>query len=688
MKAIIQKDLRENLKVALIGLLIFSLMLLQAYQSCISALVNMLNGSYGQSNSLQPLLATNLLTEAAFFCAIFGAGLGWLQTRNEAHLDLWAFLIHRPVTRTEIFRGKTIAGLCLYVLGAGLPLLILVAVVVTPGHVAAPFEWAMVVPLVLIFLAGVAFYFAGLLTGLRQARWFASRSFGLALAIISSASVFAADEFWQPLVLIAVAVLILATAVWGAYQSGGFYRGQPVMGRLALIVAMTAGCGGVLFVGVGLTFALVIQPLSHRSFEYSNYQMTRDGTIYKETTRDGELAELVDLDGHTLLDPKTGQRMKRKEFQKRLSYGGSVYTTLKQRNLNRNITQGSAYFFTLWNITDKTLWYLDRHGKLTGFDGRTRKSVGSLDPHGADGTSSSEPFLLQPDYNYYYNGYNDDSRKPIATAKTVFQADFKARTLKPVFTVTNGDDEIGGYAGINIYADENGQKKSVLVTTRQTVQLMDADNGRSIFALPYQPGYFEYPQVQVSFLQIYKRATNNSTAASTNKYAVWFKPDYELNQKAHWKMPTHVLWLGPDQTVAKTAELPALRLQNDDSWPDKLATALLPPPVHIEFNKKIYGAWNLFSFALAGICAAIGRNLARRYNFSTGATIGWTLFVFLLGIPGLLTLLCVQEWPARENCPNCKNLRAVDRENCEHCGEKFSPPETNGTEIFEPLAKT
>lgn len=175
MKTLIQKDLRENLKLALIGLLIFSLLLLDAYQTCISTLTNLIRGNgSGGMNDLQPLLAVNLLTEAAFFCAIFGAGLGWLQTRNEAHRDLWAFLIHRPVTRTEIFWGKTIAGLCLYVLGAGLPLFVLVAVVRTPGHVAAPFEWAMVVPLALIFLTGIAYYFAGLLTGLRQARWYAT----------------------------------------------------------------------------------------------------------------------------------------------------------------------------------------------------------------------------------------------------------------------------------------------------------------------------------------------------------------------------------------------------------------------------------------------------------------------------------------------------------------------------------
>ena len=53
--------------------------------------------------------------------------------------------------------------------------------------------------------------------------------------------------------------------------------------------------------------------------------------------------------------------------------------------------------------------------------------------------------------------------------------------------------------------------------------------------------------------------------------------------------------------------------------------------------------------------------------------------------PRFADFLSVQEWPARETCPDCKKLRVVDREHCEHCGADFAPPEKNGTEMFEPL---
>jgi hypothetical protein len=671
MRALIQKDLRENLKLALLGLLIFSLVLLQSYQSSITELTNLLGRKMvGLTDALQPLLSSTLRMEAAFFCALFGAGIGWLQTRNEAHRDLWAFLIHRPVTRTEIFWGKTIAGLCLYLFGAGLPLAVLAAVARWPGHVAAPFEWAMVLPLAAIFLTGLAYYFAGLLTGLRQARWYASRGFGFGLAIITSLGVFASPQFWLSLILIAFAVVVLATAAWGSYRSGGFYRGQPVIGRLALAAAMTAGCGGALFVGMGLLGDLVVNPLSDHSSVYSYYQMSKDGVIYKLTLRDNELLKLEDLEGHPLLDPKTGLMMEEKEFDKRAAWSFSVFSRFKPRK-NQMAMLENASFFSLVNITDKTLWFLDRQGELVGYDGRTRNYIGRLDPRDKNGHVTSEPWLIQPNFGRFYNPYGDRSWRLLATAKGVYRVDFKGRAMKPIFALSN-DDEIGGFAEER-FGDEDSQNYCSM-TTRKTVCLLDPA-GRSIFSAPYQPGFVEYPTVELSFLN------------PPNHFAIWFNPDKQMNQDAGWTMPIHVLWLGPEQAMTKSAELPALRPNESVSWPDKLEATLLPPPAQVALDKNILSPWNLFGFALAGLSAVIGWALARRYNFSTTATVGWTLFVFLSGITGLLTLLCVQEWPAREVCPQCKKLRAVDRQSCEHCQSPFPPPEKNGTEIFGPLVK-
>ena len=67
----------------------------------------------------------------------------------------------------------------------------------------------------------MVYYFAGLLTGLRKARWFASRGFGLGLAVVANFSLFAVPEFWHALLIIVVAGTLLALAVWGGRTPGG-----------------------------------------------------------------------------------------------------------------------------------------------------------------------------------------------------------------------------------------------------------------------------------------------------------------------------------------------------------------------------------------------------------------------------------------------------------------------------------
>ena len=141
---------------------------------------------------------------------------------------------------------------------------------------------------------------------------------------------------------------------------------------------------------------------------------------------------------------------------------------------------------------------------------------------------------------------------------------------------------------------DDSQTRNSLITTRKTICLLDSE-GRTIFAVPYQPGYVDYPQVQISFLQ----PTDDSTA----NFAVWFHPDIEMNRKADGKMPIHVLWLGPGQAVAKSADLPSLPVLDFTRWPDKLAEALLPPPAHLMLDKNLYSPWNVLSFALAVMSA-------------------------------------------------------------------------------------
>ncbi len=307
MKTLLRKELRANVKVAVLGLAVFILLLAQSYRSASDTVERVVrDGYYGQNyNDLQPLLASTLLMETTLFCAAFGALLGFLQIFHERHQDLWAFLVHRPATRTQIFLSKIGAGLALYLLAAGLPLLFLVAFVATPGHVAAPFEWGMILPVTASFLAGIVYYFAGMLTGLRQARWYGSRGLGLGLALVISlcvsSSLFGVTSD-LPLAacfsVIAMGAGFLVLAVWGGFQSNGQYEGQPLAAKGALTLVLSTGAGVVVFAALGLLAML----LGTAGYSWFYYQMDRDGTIYKVMNLPGKPARIVDLQGNPLTD--------------------------------------------------------------------------------------------------------------------------------------------------------------------------------------------------------------------------------------------------------------------------------------------------------------------------------------------------------------------------------------------------
>ena len=667
MKKLFMKELREETKAALLGMALFIFILTMDCKKYANQLDCMnLGQGLRWGYWMQPLLDAGLF---AFFCAIFGIVLGWLQIRAEKHPDLWAFLIHRPMTRTRILLGKTAAGLCLYALGAGLPLLGFIAYVRTPGHVAAPFEWAMTLPVAVAFLLGIVFYFAGMLTGLRQARWYGSRGFGLGLAIFAAFGIFKAQELWLALLFLAITGGILALAVWGSFQSGGYYRSQPVPGKLALSAACATA--GFIFVMAAL---ILIESLSRHTFFRPEYVVAKDGVVYKTIHHDSEEPEIVDLNGKPLLDDKTGRKMKLTEIDRHRAPSCAVSAHFGTLDERRKRDESGYYmsnfrFFNPWLRADKTVWYVKHDGRLAGYDIVTRRQTGILEAPGNSINASSAAAGFIPSSDYYDNGFNSpEEARILASPTTVYLVNVESRALKPIFTVTN-DDRIGGYAEIR-----SNSPQSVVVVTRQSIQLLDFD-GRVEWSVPYQPSYPVYSKISVLFLE------------PTNRFAVEFYPDFKADRKTGWKLPTRIEWLTSREGVSKSVDLPKLPPSMDD-FGIKLAFLLMPPLPSAAFACSDDSDWPWKPSCLipAILCAIVGWGLGRRYSFPARAQAGWVVFHLLLGLPGLLAFLSVQEWPAREQCPSCKKLRVVDREKCPHCGADFAPPEKNGTEIFEPLA--
>src|SRR5258708_8656465 len=200
MKALVYKELRENLKVVVPVFFLLTMFFMVAAWD-------------GGGNAF---LSSEFLRIISLGCAGTAAALGWLQIHHERPRDLWSFLVHRPITRTEIFFAKIFAGLLLYFSAIGLPMLGYFIWVSVPGHLSAPFEWGMALPGIGCCLLGTLWYFAAMLTSLRDARWYASRGMALAAAFPLHAVALKAPGllmFWQFQLFIVLLAAALALAV-------------------------------------------------------------------------------------------------------------------------------------------------------------------------------------------------------------------------------------------------------------------------------------------------------------------------------------------------------------------------------------------------------------------------------------------------------------------------------------------
>jgi ABC-type transport system involved in multi-copper enzyme maturation permease subunit len=680
MKTIFRKECRENFKIAVIGFAIYIFLLVGGYHSCSQTFERLrLEQMYGQAQNLQPLLADDVLKFSALFCGLFGAILGWVQIHNERHRDLWAYLVHRPISRTQIFFGKVMAGLCLYVVGAGLPLLGFVIMVAMPGHFPVPFGWKMLLPLAAIFLSGLVYYLGGLLTGVRQARWYASRGLGLGVGIIMSILITRAPAFRQVLIFLVPALFILGLAAWGSFVGNGYYEGQPKSGQRALTTALMLGFFLVLNAALLLLMSLGSQRVLR---DWTDYRMAKDGTIYKSTHTQEKPTLITDLTGVPVMDKKTGRPMLQSDLDKMLPQVATLnldYSTNPPPNYYNRGFGDSGNYFQLWHQTPDTLWYWGPNERLWGYDIGSRRFIGSLGPDGFTAgvsTGSGRFTRLESQYSYYYYPYYP--ARTLMTDTTVYELDYDNRTSRPFFTATN-QERLGGAVDVS---STLGDWDYTLVATTNFITVLTPD-GKCVSQASFAPLYPLYSSVQVNFLE-------------TNEVAFWFNPNYATNQLRQWKVPEHIEWVAADQSVFKTLDLPSQKYERKEPWIQRLPDLMTPLASYLitplseggdlsDYLERIQYFWKdlLISLAASVVFTVIGWGLGRRYDFNAGAQLKWGIFNLLFGLPGLLAFICAQEWPARLPCPHCKKLRMVDRQKCEHCHADAEPPAKNGTEIFD-----
>jgi ABC-type transport system involved in multi-copper enzyme maturation permease subunit len=113
----------------------------------------------------------------------FAILVGLWQTVSELARGTFHFLLHRPLPRTTIFGVKLSVGAAASLAVTALPLLACALWAATPGTHPSPFFWSLTGRAWPACLAIVLLYLAAFLSGLRPARWYASRFWPVPLAL-------------------------------------------------------------------------------------------------------------------------------------------------------------------------------------------------------------------------------------------------------------------------------------------------------------------------------------------------------------------------------------------------------------------------------------------------------------------------------------------------------------------------
>jgi hypothetical protein len=122
-----------------------------------------------------------------FFCVIsvlFALALGFRQSSWESAKGTYLFLLHRPLRREVIFAVKLALGLGVLLLCAAVPIVLYGTWAAIPGHHPSPFEWSMTLSTWETALLTPLLYVGAFLSGIRPARWYATRLLPLAASLL------------------------------------------------------------------------------------------------------------------------------------------------------------------------------------------------------------------------------------------------------------------------------------------------------------------------------------------------------------------------------------------------------------------------------------------------------------------------------------------------------------------------
>jgi hypothetical protein len=681
MKAMLWKEFRENIKWALLAMI--GLGLAEFYG------MTKRDQYYLSPDDAGTLCKSSFLMATTFGCAVVGLVLGLVQILPEQRRDQWAALIHRPVERAVIFRGKAIAGFLLYLLATVPPFLACVWYVATPGHFASPFVPKMVYPGVADICAGSMYYFGALFVALRRGPWYGVRVLGLLAAVYTSAFITSIYQPFQVSVEAAVLMaLALFTASWSVMLTNGSFRGQPWPGRFAVLAVAFYGVAGLSHLGLALQQSLV-----RLDFYFgTQYIVDLTGRVLKEVETKDQAPKFYDLAGNEITD----KQFTRNTYSHTLAFSGLSSHIGSPHGVNQfrsvqQYRQARTYLAQSSESPGEVWFYVIPSRIFVGYKAQSYARIGSI---GADGFQAAyQPAAPLPgpykgaDYQVPNFGLVDN---------TVYHLDLDQRQLTLIFSEPG--TTVFGCGGMQSYQQNVDLTDIAAVALLHEARIIDK-TGLLVATLPYHQDVDRDGMIQVAVMP--DRA----------HFFLRYEPSDWIDWRERETMPSYLEEMDAKGTVLASYTFPPEPIRRGhESW-QQIVEERLQSPVYT-YGEIVYArigaalgvkhlqrqVTNIFAADMHGyrvflfqmtltslVFAIITLFWARSAWFSWRHAWLWALFVFGFNLAGLIVFRLCADWPVRVKCPSCGHKRPVDFEKCPACGAGWPEPAREGIEIFTPV---
>jgi len=692
MRTLVWKELRENLKWALLLMIVLGM----------AEMHGLYHTQYGGPedtyyNDGITLCKGTFLLVTLFGSAAAGLVLGLVQILPELKRDQWAALLHRPVSRGVIFRGKVAGGLLLYALATLPPFLLCVLLVATPGNFASPFVPGMMLPGLLDTGAGVMYYFAAITLALQRGKWAGLKAFPLLAAVYVTHLANSTELFRVAAEAVALMAPTLCVAGWATMLHPERMGPRPWIGKVAFLAMVFYGaCGLGIFAD---TFFDAVKPQIH-SHSFS-YVISDEGVPLIQSEDDDLITSVTGLDGNPVNDSRYRPEQIRMHtlFMSGISsYIGDSHGW-KPRKWQSTYRETRAYLENLraYNYPRLEQWFIFmKKQSFVCYLPDEKIAVSRLDARGFQPLSAT-PQPFPPEIKWAEYGDN-----------VIFWSEGKAsylslpdRTRKELSLPGEGPIFGLGYASSSRSGMET--MSTIALGLRNEVAVYDK-KGDLLTTLPYHQAMDRWGSVEIGLV---------AKGGHPERFYLRYSPSLWIDWRTRAGMPSYLEEMDVKGNLLRTTTLPPLPLnQSTTDWGAYLTDRLQSPAFF--FGGMVYqkagamlgsqrlagdlnwrlgndlgktkqtGLWVIcLSLALAGLTFF----WARRAGFPSHRPWAWTAFVFFFNVAGFITFRLAADWPRLAACSQCKRRRPIRDETCPHCGSAWPAPDKEGMEIIEEPAE-